>query len=461
MRWSVLGVALAVSACAPAMRHFPPQPELTALLEKRVRDRQAIGIAVGVVEADGSTRTAFAGSAGEGARTLGGHSGFEIGSITKTFTGILLAEMVRTGEVRFDDPVSRHLPEGVRVPSRGGQEITLLDLATHHSRLPGMPDNLAPADRSNPLADYTVEQMYAFLARHELSAEPGTAYWYSNIGYGLLGHVLSRAAKMPYEDLVRARILKPLGMRESAINLRGPLRESMTRGHNARGFVVPYWDLPAIPGAGAFRTSLDDAVRFLAANLREPKTGLDRAMRDAQQQRHAVVDTLFNRRGTHGIGLGWQIRSEGGSRIVWKDGGTGGYQTFIGFDPERRVGVVVLSNTAIEVDDIGFHLIDPRIPLESPPPIPVRVSVPEAVLRRYVGEYTVDPEISIGIRMEGGDLYADVTSAAPVRLLAESEASFFIEPFPWSFEFVRNAAGTVDGVVLNAGGTIFRGRRVR
>ena len=166
MRWSVLGVALAMSACAPAMRHFPPQPELTALLEKRVRDRQAIGIAVGVVEADGSTRTAFAGSAGEGARTLGGHSGFEIGSITKTFTGILLAEMVRTGEVRFDDPVSRHLPEGVRVPSRGGQEITLLDLATHYSRLPGMPDNLAPADHSNPLADYTVEQMYAFLARH-------------------------------------------------------------------------------------------------------------------------------------------------------------------------------------------------------------------------------------------------------------------------------------------------------
>jgi CubicO group peptidase (beta-lactamase class C family) len=359
-----------LSACTPPERHFPAERELTALLETRVRERRSVGIAVGVLEADGSVTTAFAGDAGEGARPLGAGSGFEIGSITKTFTGILLAEMVRTGDVRYDDPVSRYLPQGVRVPSLNGREITLLDLATHHSGLPAMPDNMDPADPSNPYADYSVAQMYAFLAGFRPEREAGAAYQYSNIGFGLLGHALARAAGSGYDELVRERILAPLRLEGTAIELRGELGERMAKGHNRQGDIVPYWDLPTLAGAGAYRSNLDDLMRFLAANLRATDSDLERSIRATHKVQRTVSDTTANRIGIHAMGMGWQIRSRGDARIVWKDGGTAGFQTFIGFDPERRIGVVVLSNTAIEVDDIGFHLLDPGSPLGAPPPMP-------------------------------------------------------------------------------------------
>jgi len=371
MRLRALLVAAGLlSACNPPERHFPAERELAALLESRVRERRAVGIAIGVLEADGSATTAFAGDAGEGARPLGGRSGFEIGSITKTFTGILLAEMVRTGEVRYGDPVSRYLPAGVRVPSLNGREITLLDLATHHSGLPVMPGNMDPADPYNPYADYTVAQMYAFLSAFQPDREAGAAYLYSNIGFGLLGHALARAAGSGYDELVRERILGPLRMEGTAIELRGGLGELMAKGHNRQGEIVPYWDLPTLAGAGAYRSNLDDLMRFLAANLRAPKSGLEHSMRGARRVQRTVTDTTANRIGVSAMAIGWQIRSRGGSTIVWKDGGTAGFQTFIGLDPERRIGVVVLSNTAIEVDDIGFHLLDPKSPLGAPPPMP-------------------------------------------------------------------------------------------
>ncbi len=347
-----------LSACTPAERHFPAQPELTALLEARVRERRAGGIAVGVLEADGRTTLAFAGDAGEGARPLGGRSGFEIGSITKTFTGILLAEMVRTGEVRYDDPVARYLPAGVRVPSLNGREITLLDLATHHSGLPAVPDNMDPADPYNPYADYSVAQMYAFLSGFQPEREAGASYRYSNIGFGLLGHALARAANSEFDKLVRVRILEPLRMEGTAIDLGGGLGEWMAKGHNKEGEIVPYWDLPTLAGAGAYRSNLGDLMRFLAANVRAPKSDLERSMRATHWVQRTVTDTTANRIGTHAMGMGWQIRSRGGPSIVWKDGGTAGFQTFIGFDPERRIGVVVLANAAIEVDDIAFSLLE-------------------------------------------------------------------------------------------------------
>ncbi|MEW5930189.1 MAG: serine hydrolase [Gemmatimonadota bacterium] len=458
---ALVGVAGLLGACAPAVRHFPPEAKLAALLQERVRDRRAVGIAVGVLEADGTTTTAFAGDAGAGAGAPGGRTGFEIGSITKTFTGVLLADMVRTGEVRFDDPVSRYLPHGVRVPSRNGREITLLDLATNHSGLPGMPDNLSPADHTNPYADYSVEQMYGFVSGHRLRSDPGTSYEYSNIGFGLLGHALERAANSPYEDLVRARILAPLGMDGTAIELRGGQRDRMARGHNNRGFVVPYWDLPTIAGAGAFRSSMDDLLRYLAANVRAPKSGLDRSIHVTHQPQHAVSDSAAARTGTNAMGMGWQIRTVGNRRIVWKDGGTAGFQTFIGFDPERRVGVVVLSNTAIEVDDVGFHLIEPSLPLGAPPPIPRPVDVPASVLERYVGEYAVDPDISIVVSREGGTLFFEAFGEERAPLFAESENRFFPEAFDARITFIRGAAGAVDDIVLRAGGREMPGRRVR
>jgi CubicO group peptidase (beta-lactamase class C family) len=223
-------------------QHFPSHEDLTGLIRSRVEEGRAVGIVLGVMEADGSTRVVWYGDAGPNARALGARSVFEIGSITKVFTGILLADMVARGEVSLSDPVSDHLPSGVTVPSRGGREITLLDLATHHSGLPRLPSNFSPADRTNPYADYTVEDLYTFLSSHELRREIGSQYEYSNLAVGLLGVVLARVGEGSYEDIVRERILEPLGMNMTGITLEGDMLAWMAEGHNRQGDVIPLWD---------------------------------------------------------------------------------------------------------------------------------------------------------------------------------------------------------------------------
>ena len=286
------------------------------------------------------------------ARTL-----FEIGSITKVFTGILLAEMVERGEVRLEDPVQDLLPKGVVVPSRNGKQIRLVDLATHSSGLPRMPDNFAPADPANPYADYSAEKLYEFLRGHQLTRDIGVRGEYSNLGAGLLGHALSLRAGKSYEALVTERILAPLGMTSTRIVLTPEDRARLAPGHSAGGTPVANWDLTALAGAGALRSSADDMLKFLAANLNPPPGALGRAIRIAQTPRSGIGDITKT-------GLLWIVyTTRFGQTIPSHNGGTAGYRTWTGFDPERRIGVVVLSNRSNSVDRIGLHLMDPRNPV--------------------------------------------------------------------------------------------------
>src|SRR5512132_4333622 len=143
-----------------------------------------------------------------------------MGSATKVFTSLLLADSVRRGEVALSDPASKYLPPDVKIPERGGRQITLQDLATHTSGLPRLPSNLAAKDASNPYADYTVAQLYAFLSAYQLTRDIGSKYEYSNLGAGLLGHLLARRAGVDYETLVRTRITGPLGMNSTVVTVK-------------------------------------------------------------------------------------------------------------------------------------------------------------------------------------------------------------------------------------------------
>ncbi len=371
------GCALCLATPVPGQarqspRHFPPSDELTELIRSRVEEERSVGIVLGVMEADGSTRVVSFGDPGAGARPLGEQSVFEIGSISKVFTGILLADMVARGEVSLTDPVSMYLPDEVTVPTRGGREITLLDLSTHHSALPRMPDNFRPANPANPYVDYSVEQMYAFLSGYELPRDIGAEFEYSNFAAGLLGHVLAGVVGGSYEEVVRERILDPLGMGMTTVTLDGPTRDWMTRGHNERGDVVPHWDIPTLAGAGALRSNMTDMLTFLAANVGEPTSDLERAMRASHEPRERASAEAS-------VGLNWMTRHVGDASILWHNGGTGGFRTFVGFDPDARIGVVVLTNSAHVADDIGFHLINPELPLAPPP----TEDPPEVVEARY------------------------------------------------------------------------------
>lgn len=324
-------------------------------------DRRSVGIVAGIIDSDGP-RIVSHGALQQGdARPLNGDTIFEIGSVTKVFTSLLLADMVQRGEVALTDAVSRYLPAGVKVPARGGRCIELQHLATHTSGLPRLPGNLRlkPRSAANPYAEYTVSQLYEFLSRYSLQRDIGSKYEYSNLGGGLLGHVLSLRASMDYEALVRARIAGPLQMNSTAIALPPEMKARFAVGHNAWLKPVSNWDLPALAGAGALRSSANDLLLFLAANLGYIASPLAPAMTSMLGVRRPTGAPHVE------VALGWHILTRFGDDIIWHNGGTGGFHSFVGFHPATRIGVVVLSNTqaAPSIDDIGFHLLDARYQL--------------------------------------------------------------------------------------------------
>jgi len=428
----ILSIALAI-----AIQGLPPDSTVQRIVKERLSATPFRGIVVGLLDSDGKGRVVAVGVPADRV--------FEIGSITKTFTASILAGMVADGSVRLDDPVAKFLPASVRVPSRNGRQITLVDLATQSSGLPRLPSNMAPRDSANPYADYTPEQMYAFLSSYELPRDPGETYEYSNLGVGLLGHALALKAGMSYEDLVRRRILVPLGMRETAITLSPALRARLAPGHDAEGHVVSNWDLPTLAGAGALRSTAQDMLTFLRANLDSTSV-----FRQTHVSRHAT--------GTAGltIGLAWHILTRpGGASITWHNGGTGGYRSFTGFDPVRRVGVVVLTNANIGADDIGFHLLDATMPLQAPQKARAAIAVDSLVLDRYVGEYELAPSFHIVVTREGVGLFIQATGQRKLPIYAESVSEFFLKAVDAQITFGG------DGMVLHQNGQNLSGRKVR
>jgi serine-type D-Ala-D-Ala carboxypeptidase/endopeptidase len=353
--------ALAVALCAPvasaaAQSAFVPDSDIQAIIDARVRDGRVAGIVVGLLEPDGSTRVLTAGTAGTG-RSLGAESVFEIGSITKVFTGVLLADMARTGDISPNDPIARYLPADARVPSRDGVDITLAHLSEQTSGLPRLPGNMRPRSMLDPYADYSIDQLYDFLRAHTLRRVPGAQYEYSNVGVGLLGHVLALRAGTSYEELVRTRILEPLGMHHTFITVPPAQRALVVAGHNAQGDTVPPWHLPTLAGAGALRSTTVDMLRFASAAVRDT-TPLGASIRLAMQPRVQTGNPSSM------IGLGWHRLDSNGDTLVLHNGGTGGFRTFLGIGAADGRAVVLLTNSGGGgSDDIALHLLDPRRPL--------------------------------------------------------------------------------------------------
>ena len=410
----------------------------------RIREGISVGMVVALVDSSGVTYFAHGTRAVNDTTAVDEHSVYEIGSITKAFTGVLLAQMALHGDVQLDDPIERYLPD-VAIPSRG-REITLRDLATHTSGLPRLPDNLTPADSSNPYADYTVEQLHAFLGSHTLRRLVGAEYEYSNLGMGLLGYILARRAGMSYEDLLRERILDPLGMTNTAIALTPDMTAHLVRGHS-NGREVSNWDIPTLAGAGGLRSTAADMVTFVQANIGLIETPLRGAMDRSHVDEPGVVGP---------VGLGWHVSQEHDVRVVWHNGGTGGYRTFAGFDPVKGRGAVVLSNSNVSADDIGFHLLDPARELT---PVRIGVAVDGRVLDEYVGAYELTPAFVLTIRRTAEGLSVQATGQPEFPIYAESETMFFLRVVDAQLEFVRDDSGAVGAVILHQNGRSQRAAR--
>lgn len=331
--------------------------EIRAILRNRVDEgKKAVGMVVGTIDAHGRQVIGYGRLKKDAPQQPDGDTIFEIGSITKVFTSLLLADMIERGEVQPDDPIAKYLPEGVKAPVRNGHPITLLSLSMQISGLPRMPNNMRLTDLDNPYANYTPELLYAFLSGYTLPRDPGEKYEYSNLGAGTLGHLLALRAGMSYEELLRRRILEPLGMSSTSITLSDSQKKRLAGGHNVALMPVKNWDFDALAGCGALRSTANDLLKFLAANLELTDTPLNAAMRRMRSVRRSIAPDLD-------IAMAWHIQTKHGTEIVWHNGGTGGYRSFAGFVLAKGTGVVVLCNTFTDTDDLGRHILESRYPV--------------------------------------------------------------------------------------------------
>jgi D-alanyl-D-alanine-carboxypeptidase/D-alanyl-D-alanine-endopeptidase len=437
------------------------------ILAKRIdHQKQALGIVVGVIEPTGRRIIAYGDLASGHPRILDGDTIFEIGSISKIFTSLLLADMVHGEEVALDDPAGKYLPEHVRMPARSGKSITLRDLSTHTSGLPRNPSNLGSRDPLNPYADYSRDDLYEFLSGYELSRDPGAQVEYSNLGAGLLGQLLADGAGTDYEHLIGTRITRPLGMPNTGITLSCGMNQRMATGHSAMLASVPNWDFRTLAGAGALRSSANDMLTFLEAFLGYRESTLAPAMKAMLEVRRSVGTTRFE------VGLGWNILGD----LAWHDGGTGGFRSWAGFDLNKRIGVVVLPNAAAPsgVVDIGMHLLNPEMPLANPeaPKQRVEVRIEARLLDRYIGRYQVTPNPLLEITRDGDRLFAqalvqlphsrpgELTGGPKFELFAESEKKFFARVADNQITFEIGPDGRTAGLILHKGGLDLPGVRL-
>jgi D-alanyl-D-alanine-carboxypeptidase/D-alanyl-D-alanine-endopeptidase len=446
-----LSLALTLLLASHAAADVMTDAEIRKILVERIDVRkQGIGLVVGVIEPAGRRIVAYGVADEKDKRALNGDTVFEIGSMTKVFTALLLADAVQRGEMALDDPISKYLPADVKVPERG-RRITLRDVATHTSGLPRLPSNFAPKDPANPYADYTVRQMYDFLSSYELTREPGTTYEYSNFAVGLLGHMLARRADTDYETLVRTRITTPLAMKSTTITLSDAMKKRFAQGHNDQRAAVPNWDIPTLAGAGALRSTANDLLNFLGAALRYHTNTLSPAMTSLLATRRPTPIPATE------IALGWHVtKTADGREIVWHNGGTGGFRSYMAIDPKRRTGVVVLANMSTPTggDDIGLHLLDPASPLLPAPKVRKEIALDPKILDRYVGNYELAPNFILTITREGNQLISQATGQQKLPLYAESEKDFFVKEIDAQLTF-----GT-DSLVLHQGGRDLPAKRV-
>jgi serine-type D-Ala-D-Ala carboxypeptidase/endopeptidase len=431
--------------------------EIRRILINRIDvQKQGVGIVIGIIEPHKRRVIAYGSLEKGDPRTLDGDTLFEIGSITKVFTALLAADMAQRDELRLDDPIAKYLPRNVKVPERQGRKITLIDLATHTSGLPRMPDNFHPKDPNNPYADYGVDALYSFLSTYELRRDIGIKYVYSNLGFGLLGLGLAQRAGMDYEQLVVNRICDPLGMSSTRITLSDTLRERFAVGHSSDLVTVPHWDINTMPGAGALRSTANDLLTFLAAMLNYSKNPLG----DAQKTTLMIIrptDWPF-----WATGLGWDIDTSGGSKIISKGGDTAGFSTFIGYRPQTGVGVVVLANTeAPGTGQIGQHLLDARYPLWVPENFPSNEPPIQAqTLDRYVGHYELTPTLILAVTREAGQLFVQATGQPQAAVYPKNDTEFYYKTVDAQITFETNGRTEAAALVLHQNGQDQRAKRI-
>jgi CubicO group peptidase (beta-lactamase class C family) len=441
------------TAAAPSRLSADTTPQahadvVRALAQPFVDGHWTPALAIGLVSPTGVETYGLGRVRDDGSPTVpDADTAFEIGSVSKVFTSLILADAVHRGDLALEEPIDELLPPGVHAPSMAGRQITLQHLATHTSGLPSLPANFAPASDANPYADYTRDLLFAALPATTLATAPGTTYAYSNLGAGLLGQLLSDHAHATYAELLRSRITQPLGMTRTDVVFPAA---NVAQSHDAGDDAVPPWDFAALAGAGAVRSTVRDLVELVRANLAPPSGDLGAAIELTQRPQTAPP--------IRPMGLAWHVGLGPASlaSVLWHNGQTAGAHAFVALDLTGKNGVVVLANAGqMRVDDLGIALLQTlRGEATAPIDLPVTVPVAESTLATYVGKYVVSDDFALDISRQGPQLFVQATHQPRFHLYARSEAEFYLRDVDAAITFRS------DALVLHQGGQDTVAKRV-
>ena len=422
-------VLLALMACSGPAAHHPAAPTgpvaagtdpdgphraaVAAQLQPFLDAELVRGVVVGLYDAGKLEIYGF--GAGPDGKPPTGATLFEIGSITKAYTSLLLADAVQRREVSLDTPVAELVPPGVTVPTKDKVAITLKHLALHSSGLPRLPAGIDPT-AADPYATYTEDRLYQDLVGTELVTTPGTQIVYSNYGAGLLGHVLGTKLGGGFAAALRARVLEPLGLHDTFVNV-PPGNHSLAQGTDDDLKPAHVWSFDALAGAGALVSSMRDQLRLVDAEL-DAAAGATTTLRPAMRlTQEAQLDDTGQ---VQNEGLGWQIDGQG---RYWHNGQTAGFHSFLGFDPKTRRGVVILASTSTSLID---RLADSLYKvLQGVPPPPVAFPTADT-LAAFAGSYDLTGS-KLVVSAAGKRLYIEGPGEPKHRLSPISDHEFILE----------------------------------
>ncbi len=436
---AAVAVCMTMFSASPAGAAALATPdEIRATLEGYAAAHPYAVVVAGVIDGDGVHTYAAAGKDAP-VRHADERTRFQIGSVTKTFTATLLAQMVTAHEVSLDDPIQRYLPAGVAAPAYAGTPITLLTLGEQRSGLPRLPANLQPRDPANPYAGYTPANLYAGVRGTTLTRAPGAQYEYSNFGFMLLGQLLANREHTTYASLVESRILHPLGMTDTVVTGTPANRAQLVAGYATDGTRQPPWDFGELGAPGSIESDMHDMLIYAEANLRAPAGPLGPAMALAQQPRELIGQDDLR------IGLAWMTNPHSG--ITFHNGQTGGYHSFIGFDRATHQAVVILANVGdMTVDLLGVHIFAPT--LVPAPTYAAAQNEPSP----YAGTYALSPSFALTVFKRGGQLYVQGTDQPPIPIALVSGHTYAAQGVDAQITFDLDPNGAVKGLTLHQNG---------
>lgn len=418
--------------------------------QRVVDDRTGACLAVAVIRG-GTVSTAHVCADPTQVARISGRKAFEIGLLSKTMTAALLATEIDAGRLTLDAPLASLLPADTVVPRFGDTQIRLEDVVTHRSGLPALPTRMPHSNPRDPYATLDARSLLDSLGDVTLASAPGQAFLYSNFASMVLSLGLARHANQPFPDLLRERLLVPLAMNDTFV-IGPPVGVSMVAGHESTGQpALPWHFAPDLAGVGGVRSTLDDMVRYVRAQLGDAPPELAASLARTQQP---LVKSPPE------MGMNWMIAELGGRTLHLYEGATGGFSSFVGLDRQQGVGVVILSDTSwISLGGVGplaLHLMAPdEVPIGKPRRA---VATPDAMLESLPGSYVMDGGLMVTIVRQGDQLAVQAANQAAFLLGYDDAGDFY--PLGFDARLEPQSSDGAQTLVWHQGGAALTVKRV-